>query len=248
MNNTVHIIAQGKGGCGKSLAATILCQYIRDYLNDPLDAYDTDQVNTTLAHYKALNVKHIKIVDDDLEFNSRKFDALIQDIAETTANVVIDTGANTFLTLLGYIFENDVINLLETLGKRVFIHTILGGGDLYDDTYNGLSSIVKQLDGKTIIWVNEFFGSDVFESVQKDTLIKKNLTKICGFIQMPELKKNTIGEDIRIMNAERITLVELGVSTKAEHSILMKNRVKTLFKHYYESLDSIKWSDDNGSK
>lgn len=245
MNNTVHIVAQGKGGCGKSLAITILSQYIRDYLNDALYAYDTDQVNTTFAHYKALNVQHIKIVDENLDFNERNFDGLIQEIAETTANVVVDTGANTFLTLLSYIFENDVIELLEGLGKKVFIHTIIGGGDLYSDTYNGLTSIVKQLNANTVIWVNEFFGPNVFETIQKDKLIKANLTKICGFIHMPELKKNTIGEDVRIMNQDRLTLLELSQSTSPSHSILMKNRVKNLFTHYYESLDSIKWSEDN---
>ena len=249
MNKTVHFITQGKGGCGKSLAATILCQYIRDYLNDPLEAYDTDQVNTTLAHSKAIGAEHIVIVEEDtLDFNQRKIDTLIQKIVETKANVVVDTGSNTFLTLLSYIFENNVIEFLESEGKEVFIHTILGGGDLYADTYNGLSSIIEQLNSNTVIWVNEFFGKDAFDLIKNDKVIKANRAKIRGFIHMPEPKKNTLGEDLKILNADRLTLLELQASADAKYTFMMKNRVRTLFNSYYTSLDQITWAATDGKE
>ncbi|HCA3439671.1 TPA: hypothetical protein MO340_004233 [Salmonella enterica subsp. salamae serovar 35:g,m,s,t:-] len=248
MNKTVHFFVQGKGGCGKSFAGTIQCQYIRDYLNEPLEAYDTDQINTTLAHYKSIGAIHIPIIDDTLDFNQRKFDELIQRILETNANVVVDTGSNTFLSLLSYIFENNVIELFESEGKKVFIHTILGGGDLYADTYNGLRSIIEQLGSNTIIWVNEFFGKDAFDLIKNDPLIKTYRSKIRGVIQMPELKKNTIGEDIKILNADRLTLMELQASPDQKYTFMMKNRVKNLFKTYYNALDQVSWGDDSNGK
>ena len=46
--SNVHIVLQGKGGVGKSLAASMLAQYLTKRGESPL-CIDTDPINATLA-------------------------------------------------------------------------------------------------------------------------------------------------------------------------------------------------------
>ncbi|EAZ0768482.1 conjugal transfer protein TraL, partial [Salmonella enterica] len=93
----VHIILQGKGGCGKSLVGTILAQYFKLHKGQNIEAFDLDQVNTTLSQYKNLDVKHIRITEKDNinEINQRLLDGFIQAIIESDAEtIIVDTGSN----------------------------------------------------------------------------------------------------------------------------------------------------------
>ena len=56
----IHLILQGKGGVGKSLSASILCQYLLAQGKELL-AIDTDPVNQTLTGYKALPVQKLEL-------------------------------------------------------------------------------------------------------------------------------------------------------------------------------------------
>ena len=58
MENSVHIILQGKGGVGKSYIATLISQYIISKKKNLL-AFDIDQINATFSKYLALNVNTI---------------------------------------------------------------------------------------------------------------------------------------------------------------------------------------------
>ena len=62
MENTVHFVLQAKGGIGKSFVATLLAQHL---INEAgaVRCFDTDQENTTFAHYAALSVRHITLAD-----------------------------------------------------------------------------------------------------------------------------------------------------------------------------------------
>src|ERR1700746_3061632 len=62
MENTIHFVLQAKGGIGKSFVSTLLAQYL---LNETgaVRCFDTDQENTTFAHYAALSVSHITLTD-----------------------------------------------------------------------------------------------------------------------------------------------------------------------------------------
>jgi hypothetical protein len=129
MQNTVHFILQGKGGIGKTLVSTILAQWVASKDETPLRCYDTDQENATFSRYKAMNVKHVPVMTDSRTIDPKRFDALMIDILEEEGNCVIDNGANTFSPLMGYLIENDCFSLLEESGRKVYIHTIVGGGD-----------------------------------------------------------------------------------------------------------------------
>ena len=57
---------------------------------------DTDPLNRTLSHYRALNVTGLDIMSE-ASIDPRKFDALMQMLVEDPRHAVIDNGAACFL-------------------------------------------------------------------------------------------------------------------------------------------------------
>src|SRR4051812_17349060 len=145
MQNTVHFVLQAKGGIGKSFVSTLLAQHV---LNETgaVKCFDTDQENTTFAHYGALDVKHVSVTNESRLIDPRKFDALLETLLTEEGNFVIDTGANTFSNLLAYMVENDVVAMLRDAGKTTYVHTIVGGGDTLNDTASGFYAIAQKVE------------------------------------------------------------------------------------------------------
>src|SRR5215218_9527328 len=56
MQNTVHFVLQAKGGIGKSFVSTLLAQHLAAEAG-AVRCFDTDQENTTFAHYRGLLVQ-----------------------------------------------------------------------------------------------------------------------------------------------------------------------------------------------
>ena len=159
--NTVHFIMQGKGGVGKSFVAFNLAQFLRD--QDPgTICIDTDPLTPTLSRFKAFDPRHIQIADH-AAVDLYKFDEMIEIIIGTSSDVVIDTGASTFLPLSGYMLDHDIFELLyRNHGKRVMIHVVLNA-----QTQNDLSSTTACLESiaqtfpdfvELVIWLNEYGG------------------------------------------------------------------------------------------
>lgn len=74
---------------------------------------------------------------------------------------VIDNGASTFLPLLQYFHDNQVMEMLNEIKQDVYIHTIIVGGQAQADTIEGFEIIVNLVKGskaKIIVWINEFQG------------------------------------------------------------------------------------------
>ena len=73
----VHLIMQGKGGVGKTLASTLLAQYFLAH-EKKIACFDTDPVNTSFAGYRSLNVKVLELMQDD-EIKPRNFDKSVHE-------------------------------------------------------------------------------------------------------------------------------------------------------------------------
>ncbi len=65
MLKNFHFVLQGKGGVGKTTISTFITQYIKDHLKKDYLAIDTDQVNASFASFKALNVEHLNIMENN---------------------------------------------------------------------------------------------------------------------------------------------------------------------------------------
>jgi hypothetical protein len=242
MHNTVHFILQGKGGIGKTLVSTILAQWLAGKDETPLRCYDTDQENATFSRYKAMNVKHVPVMTDSRNIDPKRFDALMIDILEQEGNCVIDNGANTFSPLMGYLLENDAFSLLEESGRKVYIHTIVGGGDTLHDTATGFLSTAKATKVPLVLWQNEHFGLLQSASGKQFTESQSyldNAGRVRGVVTLNQRNADTFGADLKKMNTARLTLQE--VIQNERFNIMEKQRIKVVFRDLFEQLDKVQW-------
>ncbi|MYN00775.1 hypothetical protein GTP41_01545 [Pseudoduganella sp. DS3] len=242
MQNTVHFVLQGKGGIGKTFVSTILAQWLQGKSETPLRCYDTDQENTTFSRYKSLNVKHVPVMTEARTIDPKRFDALMIDILEQDGNCVIDNGANTFSPLMAYLIENDCFNLLEESGRKVYIHTIVGGGDTLHDTAMGFVTTAKSTQVPLVLWENEHFGllqSASGKSFLESQTYADNSARVRGRIVLSARNADTFGADVKKMNTGRLTIDEVKASDK--FNVMEKQRIKVVFRDLFEQLDLVNW-------
>ena len=243
MKNTIHFVLQGKGGIGKSFISALLAQMFKQKKDLLFTGYDTDQENTTFAQYKALDVEHIPVMDDSRQINTKKFDVLIEKLLMTEGVSVVDNGANTFAPLLAYMLENNVIDLLNENGRKVYIHTIVGGGDTMSDSANGFNSIANGLNAPVVLWINEFFGEMKTiegKSFFETKVFKAHEDKLVGLVILHKRNSTTFGDDIKKMTTRRLTVYE--VMGSDEFSIMEKQRIGTFSRDVFSQIEKINWS------
>jgi hypothetical protein len=212
--HAVHFTLQGKGGVGKSLISSVICQYLRERGAD-LRAKDTDPVNQTLKAYAALNAEFVKLLNDSTTVEARRFDKLLHEIVENPdAAFVIDNGASTFLPLWAYIVENDALTVLRSEGRRVVLHSVITGGQMYSDTMKGFVQLAEAApDQSIVVWKNEFFGAieeagtdpKPFEETRAFARFKD---KILGTVSIGTRNKDTFGKDLNEMLSRTLTFDE----------------------------------------
>jgi hypothetical protein len=242
MQNTVHFILQGKGGIGKTLVSTILAQWLAPKDTRPLRCYDTDQENPTFSRYKAMNVKHVPVMTDNRTIDPKRFDALMIDLLEEEGNCVIDNGANSFSPLMAYLLENDCFGMLQEAGRKVYIHTIVGGGDTLHDTATGFVSTAKATGVPLVLWENEHFGKLASASGKLFTesqSFSDHESRVRGRVVLAARNPDTFGADLKKMNMGRLTLDEVRASDK--FNVMEKQRIKVVFRDLFEQLDKVNW-------
>src|SRR5258708_24452149 len=154
----VHISLQGKGGVGKSLISAILSQYLLSKGQD-VHGIDADPVNQTLAEYRGLTVTRLNLLKAG-SVDQREFDLLMERFLTESGTFVVDTGASTFIPLWHYVLENQALDYLREKGKRVFIHSVVTGGQSLNDTLGGFEQLAETTRGKNlVVWLNEDEGA-----------------------------------------------------------------------------------------
>src|SRR5712691_2310752 len=91
----IHMSLQGKGGVGKSLAASVLAQYFMAR-GRAVRCIDADPVNKTLFQYRALEAKPLQLLQDGA-IDSRAFDQLMEELLTEDGPFIVDNGASTFV-------------------------------------------------------------------------------------------------------------------------------------------------------
>lgn len=236
----IHMTLQGKGGVGKSAISAILAQYKQEKGAAPL-CIDTDPVNATFEGYAALNVRRLEIMDGD-EINSRNFDELVEWIAETQCDVIVDNGASSFVPLCSYLISNQVPALLLDMNHELIVHVAITGGQAYDDTVNGFEAMVGQFPKETrfVVWQNPYWGpvqaSDgtPFEESKEYLTHKK---RVAAMVMVPDLKPDTYGRDFSEMLQARLTFNE--ALAKDSLSIMARQRLKIVKGSFFDQLDNL---------
>src|SRR5437879_9091226 len=189
----VHIALQGKGGVGKSLVSAILSQYLASKGQDVL-AIDADPVNHTLAEYRGLAVSCLNLLKEG-SVDQREFDLLMERFLTESGTFVVDTGASTFIPLWHYILENDALDYLLGRGKRVFVHSVITGGQSLNDTLDGFEQLAETIREKNIVvWLNEYFGSVLPDGqpFREMAVCKKHANKVHGSVRIVRRTADTV--------------------------------------------------------
>lgn len=242
MQDTIHFVLQAKGGIGKSFVSTLLAQHLLNETGE-VRCFDTDQENTTFTHYEALGVRHIAVADESRLVDPKRFDMLMETLLTERGNFVVDTGANTFSNLLAYMVENDVFQMLANAGKKVYIHTIVGGGDTLADTANGFYSIAQEVsDVPVVLWCNEHFGE--LRTVDGKAFVdtqgyKQSASRITGTVVLFKRNAATFGADIRKLNTKRHTVAQALASS--DYTLMEKQRIKTFSSDVFRQLQAVQW-------
>ncbi len=229
MMKTVHFILQGKGGVGKSLISSFLCQYLS--IDGNVYGIDTDPVNRTLFGYKDLNVKHAVIRDDEYVDNidSRKFDGVIEDILnqEDDCHIIVDNGSSVFLPICSYIKENAIFELLADSGCKVYLHTLITGGQAMGDTADGIELLAKSFpETPIVVWLNSFFGAITAKgkSFEEFEIYKKYKDIFHCLIHIPLKNPQTYGKDLQELFQRKETFENAINDTSI--SLLVRQRLK----------------------
>jgi hypothetical protein len=234
----IHMVLQGKGGVGKSLIAAILAQYNVSKGKQPL-CIDTDPVNATFHGFKALNVKRLQIMDGD-EINPRHFDSLVELIAPSTVDVIIDNGASSFVPLSHYLISNQVPALLQEMGHELVVHTIITGSQALTDTVNGFAQLATQFPAESsfIVWLNPYWGAIEYEgkSFEQMKAYINNKSRVTAIIKMPTLKEETYGRDLADMLQEHLTFDEALANSAL--TIMTRQRLKIVKSALFAQLDN----------
>lgn len=234
----IHVILQGKGGVGKSVAAAFLAQYKVEKGQEP-SCIDTDPVNATFFGYKALQVQRLQIMEAD-EIDPRSFDTLVEMIAVSKGDVIIDNGASSFVPLSHFLISNQVPALLRDMGHDLVVHTVVTGGQALLDTISGFSQLASQFPSEAlfVVWLNPYWGQiqhdgKGFEQMKAYTA---NKARVSAIIQVPALKKETYGRDLSDMLQERLTFDE-AIAMKSR-TIMTRQRLKIIKGQVYAQLEN----------
>ncbi len=222
--STVHFVLQGKGGVGKSYAAVLLAQYLRQR-GLPVSCFDGDPLNQTLGGFASLDVKKVDFLENTEKgrrINPRRFDDLVEQIANQPA------GSHIALTVL------------SKMGNEVVVHTIVTGGQALLDTLHGAAQLIKQLEGvRFVVWLNPFWGpiaedGKTFEQMKTYQDIKKRIDSV---IALPAYSDELLPQDIGAMLKKRLTFGEAIQSP--EFTLMSRHRLSVAQRDVYARLDSL---------
>ena len=233
---TVHLVLQAKGGVGKSLVASLLCQYLIEQGREIL-AFDTDPLNQTLTGYKDLPVKELHLMKGD-DIDRRRFDQLIEDILTAPGDVVVDNGAASFVPLSAYLKENQTIDFLEESGIRVLIHTVCTGGQAMKETADGLVSLASHFPTvPLVVWLNRYFGEIATETkkFEEFKVYRENQDKIAALIYIPLKSQQTFGKDLEELFSRHQTFAAALASDALP--VMTRQRLKIFWNEVSQAID-----------
>ena len=236
---SIHLILQGKGGVGKSMIAAFIAQYKLGKGKLPL-CLDTDPVNASFEAYKSLKVSRLSILQDE-EIDPRRFDQLIEQIAKSKTDVIIDNGASSFVPLSAYVLSNHVPTLLRDMGHQLIVHTVVTGGQALLDTLTGMTQLIRQFPAEVpfVVWLNPYWGPIELEgkSFEQMKAYREHKDRISAIIPLPDLKKETFGRDLSDMLQAHLTFDEAIASPSL--TIMARQRLSIIKKQLFEQFSAV---------
>jgi len=236
VTSAIHLTLQGKGGVGKSLVASILAQYFRHHGKE-VHCIDSDPVNQTFSQYAELGAEHLALIRNG-RIDSAGFDVLIDRLLAEDGIFIVDNGASTFVPLWSYIVENNALETLAAAGRKLYVHTIVTGGQALGDTLKGFKSLAdSSAERNIVVWLNEYFGvierdGKTFTDMQA---YRDSEPKVFGLVHIAKRNQDTFGRDVEEVIARKSTFEDAIRNGKG--SVMSKQRLRMVQRDLFEQLD-----------
>ena len=204
-----------------------------------MHSIDADPINQTFSEYAGLAVECLNLLREG-SVDQREFDLLMERFLKENGTFVVDTGASTFIPLWHYILENQALDYLRQRGKRVFIHSVVTGGQSLNDTLSGFEALAETTREKNIVvWLNEYFGPVLQEGVgfTEMSVCKRHANKLHGSIAIARRTADTFGRDVEEMISRKLTFEE--AVKAADFTIMTKQRLLVVQRDLFGQLDRI---------
>lgn len=244
IKNSINLILQGKGGVGKSFASQLLSQYFMDHKKVATSVADTDPVNASTFRVKRLNAIQVNIMEGETILQNR-FDDLFELMITVDQTFVVDNGASTFLPMIKYMADNEVLPLLDTTNKPIYLHSVIVGGQPLIDTIEGFKTLCSKVresgakNIKVIAWVNDGLGDVIYKDRHflESPILKADADVLGGVVWMKNYHSDAFTSDIKQVTENNLTLVE--ALNSSEFKLMQKQRLKKVYGEIYEQLDVI---------
>ena len=233
---------------------------------------DIDPLNSTLASFKDLPVRRFELFKETEDLSERYvvrqevFDEMMDAIISSKNDVIIDIGSAGFAPFCTYFIDNDLPKFLEDRvpgrKNRVYIHTVIVGGDNFGTTVAGFSDLAAQMPLqhnpakktsapiKFIVWLNPYFGKVELNGngFEDAAAYQQYKSRIQGIIRMPNTRsKQLFDAAMTACLAHRWTFrqfIEYGLDpkTKSEFhlSTMAVSRIVSIREDFYAEFDAMR--------
>lgn len=244
----IHNVLTKKGGVGKSLVCVLLGCYFQERSQRTLNI-DLDPNQPTFTRHKSLDVHRVSITRNG-KVDSGLFDdalSLIYGAHDTTPRtdldqVVIDSGAGSYLPFVEYMRREEVVGDFAALHYRHTLHVVLAGGQALDDCLSALDELITLFgeQSRVVVWLNDYFDALPWHGVDgfcESGAYRKHGHLIDGIIQMPDLDPETEGRAFTRFTGRNETFAEALAS--GEYRFSDSKRLMRIRRAYYDQLDLI---------
>lgn len=250
MYSNINNVLTKKGGVGKSLVCAVLSNYFLDRGQRTL-SLDLDANQPTFSRYKGLNVERVEVTRNG-KVDSRLFDRATETIYGPDAahgvartdidQVVIDSGAGSYLPFVHFLWREGILEELSELGYQHTMHVVLAGGQALQDCAASLNELATHFgaDSKIVVWLNGYFDALPWPTIQafyESELYGSYSHLIDGVVQMPDLDPETEGPAFAQFSKMNLTFTQ--ATQSGDLSYRDSKRLIRIRASYYQQLDAI---------
>jgi len=195
LTKSIHLHLAHKGGVGKTIVASLVSEWLMNQGHAPI-VFDADvkNVDACISNYQALQARKLPLMtvgEDGIErINEAGMEQFLESVLSEEGPHQLDSGANFYTPVMSYIPEMGLVDELKSAGKTVFIHAIVAGGDMTEETVKGLEEIAAALPWPLILWLNEFRSPAKLQGgvhFLESSVYVKLASRIQGIVRMKEV-------------------------------------------------------------
>ena len=182
----------------------------------------------------------IKVEADKHAHSTRYYDPMIESIIDNKDVLfVIDNGSSTHVSLLQYMQDSDIVNLLAENKRPVIMHIPLSGGKEFADCLDELVKVVKVFPMvKFVIWENNFINP-IELAYRQEANYKAIEHAVLGTMNLRSLNNTPLLEDVNIMNKLNLSFASVLGDTEKLFSFAAKRRLQLYKDELFAQLQAI---------